>query len=86
MVQGSMQNDQDVLQSPTDEDFQEFKYFEEQEEERGIDTFSAFEPYSTIVNRKSKQKVPMNTISKKHLQENKHKKDFHDNLSLLNEH
>jgi len=65
MVAVTQHNDQDVMASPTDKSFQEFNHFEEQEEERGIDTFSAFEPYSTIINQKSKQKVPLNTMSKR---------------------
>lgn len=51
-----------------DQSFQEFNYFEEEDEERGIDAFSASEPYSTIVNKKkSKSQMPLYSANKKQM-------------------
>lgn len=90
----TQQHDQDaartgVSQWPPDQDmsFQDFNYIDG--DERGIDTLSASEPYSTIVNQKSKQQMPLNSAKKRKLRDHssnlQQKKDFHDNLSLMNE-
>ena len=53
------------LPSPTyqdqDQSFQEFQKFDQ--EEKPVDSFSAFEPYSTIVNKQ--KKMPQRDLSVK---------------------